>query len=362
MLYPQTPRPASPYPFRNHRPIVSGGPLWAPQSRALTVYGLLECDVNYRGRSFEDVMVLWNFYESIGGSAGRFTYLDWNGVGMPGGSDPGAPWRGLFVAQSDGYAVSWDLPTYGVRGYTTTVAAAISSGVQTVTPASMDGIKVGSILTISNSNHTIGQVVTVTATTATTFTANFTYSLSGGALIQCPLAFENGIAKETEIVSGSPDPFIGYHITAGGGTDGVDKLAYLIPSTVATAPSPATSGTSLIVAAATGVNFPTPPFYAWIFPAGQAQPTALDETVQVTGIATDTFTIVRHQNGTSARTVVAGDQIAVVPPAAGTILTVSGQCRRALRRARFLNETNPFVLNVPVNYEASTVTIQEVRK
>lgn len=362
MLYPQTPRPASPYPFRNIRPVVKGGPVWSPQSRALTVYGLLECDINYRGRSFDDVMVLWNFYESVGGSAGRFTFIDFNGIGMPGGSDPGAPWRGLFVAQTDGYAVSWDMPTYGARAYVTTIAAAITAGTRTVTPASMDGIKVGSILTVSNSNHTICQVVTVTAVTSTTFTAVFTYSLSGGSIVQCPLAFENGIAKETEIVSGSPDPFIGYHITAGGGTDGVDLLTYLIPSTVATAPSPALSGTALIVAAGTGVNFPTPSFYANVWPAGAAPSAANVETVQVTGITTDTFTIVRHQNGTSARSILVGDNIAVVPPTTGTIISTSAMCRRALRRATFLSDRNPFVYNVPANYEQQTVTIQEVRR
>lgn len=52
------------------------------------------------------------------------------------------------------------------------------------------------------------------------------------------------------------------------------------------------------------------PFNATIWPTA-AQPTPLNaEIVRVTGIATDTLTIVRTQEGTSARTVVVGDQIA----------------------------------------------------
>ncbi len=81
-------------------------------------------------------------------------------------------------------------------------------------------------------------------------------------------------------------------------------------STVATAPSPATSGTSLVVAAADGTKFPTVPFNATVWPAA-TQPTAANaEVVRVTTISTDTFTITRAQESSSARTVVVGDQIA----------------------------------------------------
>lgn len=55
--------------------------------------------------------------------------------------------------------------------------------------------------------------------------------------------------------------------------------------------------------------FPTPPFNATVWPAG-AQPLASNaEIVRVTAISTDTLTIVRTQEGTSARTIVVGDQI-----------------------------------------------------
>lgn len=81
-------------------------------------------------------------------------------------------------------------------------------------------------------------------------------------------------------------------------------------SAVATAPSPAASGTSLVVTAGHGARFPTPPFNAVLWPTG-AQPIVTNaEIVRVTAIATDTLTIVRTQESTSARTVVVGDQIA----------------------------------------------------
>ncbi len=94
-------------------------------------------------------------------------------------------------------------------------------------------------------------------------------------------------------------------------------------STVATAPSPATSGTSLVVAAADGTKFPTVPFNATVWPAA-TQPTSTNaEVVRVTTISTDTFTITRAQESSSARTVVVGDQIAATVTAK-TLTDVEG--------------------------------------
>ena len=81
-------------------------------------------------------------------------------------------------------------------------------------------------------------------------------------------------------------------------------------STVATAPSPATSGTSLVVAAGEGTRFPAVPFKATIWAAGSLPTPANADIVNVTNVSTDTLTIVRAQESTSARTVVVGDQIA----------------------------------------------------
>jgi len=82
-------------------------------------------------------------------------------------------------------------------------------------------------------------------------------------------------------------------------------------SLVATAPSPATSGTSLVVTGGEGTKFPAAPFNATIWPVGVQPTTANAEIVRVTAVSTDTFTIVRQQESTSARTVIVGDQISV---------------------------------------------------
>lgn len=81
-------------------------------------------------------------------------------------------------------------------------------------------------------------------------------------------------------------------------------------STVATAPSPATSGTSLVVASGDGAKFPAVSFNATVWPANAQPTTANAEIVRVTGRSTDTLTITRAQESTSARTIVVGDQIA----------------------------------------------------
>ena len=90
----------------------------------------------------------------------------------------------------------------------------------------------------------------------------------------------------------------------------VDALKNFAYSLVATAPSPATSGTSLVVTAGQGALFPTAPFDATIWPAGAQPITTNAEIVRVTAVSTDTLTIVRAQYGTTARTVLVGDQIA----------------------------------------------------
>lgn len=89
----------------------------------------------------------------------------------------------------------------------------------------------------------------------------------------------------------------------------MDAHANFAYSTVATAPSPATSGTSLVVASGDGTKFPATPFNAVVWPAGSRPSTTNAEIVRVTGIASDTLTITRTQEGTSARSIVAGDQI-----------------------------------------------------
>jgi hypothetical protein len=65
----------------------------------------------------------------------------------------------------------------------------------------------------------------------------------------------------------------------------------------------------LVVFAGDGGKFPAVPFNAVIWPAGAQPLTTNAEIVRVTNRATDTLTITRAQESTSARTVVVGDQI-----------------------------------------------------
>ncbi len=81
-------------------------------------------------------------------------------------------------------------------------------------------------------------------------------------------------------------------------------------SLIATAPSPATSGTSLVVTAGEGALFPAVPFNVTIWPTAVQPLSTNAEIVRVTAISTDTLTIIRAQEGSVARTVVVGDQIA----------------------------------------------------
>ena len=86
-------------------------------------------------------------------------------------------------------------------------------------------------------------------------------------------------------------------------------------SLVATAPTPATSGTSLVVTAATGTRFPTPGssggYNATVWPASQMPTPANSEIVRITAVSTDTLTITRTSESTGARAIVVGDQIAI---------------------------------------------------
>jgi hypothetical protein len=85
----------------------------------------------------------------------------------------------------------------------------------------------------------------------------------------------------------------------------------LANSLVATAPSPATTGTSLVVTTAEGALFSSGTFLCIVGPANTVLTPSNSEYVLATR-STDTFTIVRKQQGSSARTIVVGDQIAEV--------------------------------------------------
>lgn len=90
----------------------------------------------------------------------------------------------------------------------------------------------------------------------------------------------------------------------------IDEHKNFAISSVDTAPSPADSGTELAVLTGHGTRFPTPPFNATVWPAASPPDPENAEIVRVTAIDTDTLTIEREQEGSSARSIATGDQIA----------------------------------------------------
>lgn len=89
-----------------------------------------------------------------------------------------------------------------------------------------------------------------------------------------------------------------------------DAHKNLAIATVVTAPNPATTGTTLGVTAGQGARFPAVPFNATVWPATAAPDPTNAEIVRVTARTTDTLTITRAQETTTARTIGAGDLIA----------------------------------------------------
>lgn len=80
-------------------------------------------------------------------------------------------------------------------------------------------------------------------------------------------------------------------------------------STVAVAPSPANTGTTLTVATGDGAKFPATPFNATVWAANQQPLASNSEIVRVTGIAGDVLTIVRTQESSNVRSILVGDNI-----------------------------------------------------
>jgi hypothetical protein len=79
--------------------------------------------------------------------------------------------------------------------------------------------------------------------------------------------------------------------------------------TVATAPSPATSGTSLVLESGEGARFPATPFSATAHPPGAFPTVDSAERIEVTNVTGDTFTITRAQGDTTAKSILEGWRI-----------------------------------------------------
>src|SRR5262245_21184278 len=89
----------------------------------------------------------------------------------------------------------------------------------------------------------------------------------------------------------------------------MDAYKNFAVGTVVTPPSPASSGTTLVVAAGQGPRFPATPFNASVWPTGVLADPTNAEIVRVTNITSDTLTFTRTQEGTAARAIIAGDLI-----------------------------------------------------
>lgn len=80
-------------------------------------------------------------------------------------------------------------------------------------------------------------------------------------------------------------------------------------STILTAPSPATSGTSLVVQSGHGARFPAAPFSVTVHPPSELPTLDNAEKLEVTAKTDDTFTILRAQGDTTAKSIEVGWRI-----------------------------------------------------
>lgn len=87
-----------------------------------------------------------------------------------------------------------------------------------------------------------------------------------------------------------------------------DNHANFALANVTVAPSPATSGTSLTVDSA--ILFPSPPFNAVCWPATVLPTAASAEILRITSTGSNTFTVARAQEGSTAQAISSGYQIA----------------------------------------------------
>lgn len=133
-------------------------------------------------------------------------------------------------------------------------------------------------------------------------------------------------------------------------------------SLVATAPSPATSGTSLVVTAGEGARFPSGSFDVLICPNGAAPvwgsggATAGNFEMCRATISTDTVTLTRAQYGTTARSIQVGDQI-FVPINAKTLTDIEGLTPALFPGAEIGYDQITSNVNIGSSTEASGTTI-----
>ncbi len=121
--YPDDPAPQgtgpAPFPFSLERPLARGGPTWAQKTRALTRCDLYSADLTYVALSWTQVKVILDFWNSVGGGNGTFSFADFGGYERGNATGPGVAWSGLYIAKADGILQAWTLPTYILQCHTT---------------------------------------------------------------------------------------------------------------------------------------------------------------------------------------------------------------------------------------------------
>jgi hypothetical protein len=88
------------------------------------------------------------------------------------------------------------------------------------------------------------------------------------------------------------------------------NLANLAVSWVLTPPSPANSGTTIVLPLGHGAWFPAAPFMITVWPILNPARKNNAEICKCTAISSDTLTVVRAQEGTTARNIVNEDRLA----------------------------------------------------
>lgn len=146
----------------------------------------------------------------------------------------------------------------------------------------------------------------------------------------------------------------------------MSNLKDFATSTVVTIPSPADTGTSLVVQAGHGARFPAVPFSAVLHPPSEFPTLDNAEKIQVTAVSTDTFTIVRAQGGTTARSIEAGWRIsntlflADIPTVDATSVDAAGATMNSDTNVK----TNSWVVdedNMTSNVDTKVPTQQSVK-
>ena len=118
---------------------------------------------------------------------------------------------------------------------------------------------------------------------------------------------------------------------------------------VVTAPSPATSGTSLVITTGDGAKLPGTPFYMLVWDTAATPVAPFVEILTVTAVSGDTLTITRAV--TNQRTIIVGDSLAMCLVGGGPTtesVTVSGTATTTFT-ATFANpHAAGFVVSIPI--------------